>query len=92
MSGDHFTDRHDELIDKVRSTDGKRCVVLPKFEYSCEDERQAVFDKARAKGFEGLMIRLDGYGYESNKRSASLLKDKAVFDTEVIVKDIVLSE
>lgn len=92
MSSDTFADRHDELIDKVKSYEFKRVLVLPKYEYVNEKERRDKFDTARAKGFEGLMIRLDGYGYESNKRSASLLKDKAVFDTEVIVKDIVLSD
>lgn len=92
ISNDSFSDRHDELLDKVKGFEFKRTLVLPKIEYIDEDARQSAFDNARAKGFEGLMIRLDGYGYESNKRSASLLKDKAVFDTEVIVKDIVLSE
>ena len=38
------------------------------------------------------MVRIDNFGYESNCRSASLLKDKAKFDTEVIVKDIELSD
>lgn len=90
VTRDSFSDRHDQLADMAGGH--KRCVVLPKFEYESEDQRLAAFNKARAKGFEGIMIRLDGYGYESNKRSASLLKDKAVFDTEVIVKDIVLSD
>lgn len=92
VSPANFSDRHDELIDKVKDRDLKRCVVLPKYKFESNDMRQQTFDDARSKGFEGLMIRLDGFCYESNKRSASLLKDKAVFDTEVIVKDIVLSD
>jgi ATP-dependent DNA ligase len=92
ISNDSFSDRHDELLDKVKGFEFKRVLVLPKIRYIDEDARELAFDNARAKGFEGLMIRLDGFGYESNKRSASLLKDKAVFDTEVIVKDIVLSD
>ena len=92
MSRDNFSDRHDELIDKVKGRDFKRCIVLPKIAYEGDEHRAEQFAIARDKGFEGLMIRLDGYSYESNKRSASLLKDKAVFDTEVIVKDIVLSD
>ena len=92
MSKDSFCDRHDELIDKVSPFEFKRVVVLPKKKYTDEQARSEFFKSVRDKGFEGLMIRLDGSGYESNKRSNSLLKDKAVFDTEVIVKDIVLSD
>ena len=92
VSNDTFSDRHDELLDMVKGHEFKRVLVLPKYKYVNEDIRAEAFSVARAKGFEGLMIRLDGFGYESNKRSASLLKDKAVFDTEVIVKDIVLSD
>ena len=91
-SSDSFSDRHDGLVDMVKDKEFKRVLVLPKIKYEGEETRKLTFDNARAKGFEGLMIRLDGFGYESNKRSASLLKDKAVFDTEVIVKDIVLSD
>jgi len=92
ISKDSFSDRHDGLIDMVKGREFKRILVLPKYQYTDEDARRTAFDTAREKGFEGLMIRIDGAGYESNKRSAHLLKDKAVFDTEVIVKDIVLSD
>lgn len=92
MSNDTFSDRHDELIDKVKGHEFKRVLVLPKYKYVDDAGRQELFDVARAKGFEGLMIRLDGAGYESNKRSSNLLKDKALFDAEVIVKDIELSD
>lgn len=92
ISSDSFSDRHDSLIDMFSGRDFKRTLLLPKIEYVGEATRKMEFDKARTKGFEGLMVRLDGFGYESNKRSASLLKDKAVFDTEVVIKDIVLSD
>lgn len=92
MSSDSFVDRHDALLDMVKGYEFKRVLVLPKIRYVDEATRSIEFKKARDKSFEGLMIRLDGSGYESNKRSSSLLKDKAVFDTEVIVKDIVLSD
>ncbi len=92
MASDTFSERHDELLDKVKNRDLKRCLVLPKHAFENDEHRATQFAVAREKGFEGLMVRIDGYGYESNKRSASLLKDKAVFDTEVIVKDIVLSD
>lgn len=92
MSSDSFVDRHDALLDMVKGYEFKRVLVLPKIRYIDEVTRSQEFKKARDKNFEGLMIRLDGSGYESNKRSSNLLKDKAVFDTEVIVKDIVLSD
>lgn len=92
ISGDNFSDRHDQLLDLISGKNYKRCFVLPKYEFSSEEERLIKFAEARTKGFEGLMIRIDNGGYESNKRSANLLKDKAVFDDEAIVKDIVLSE
>jgi DNA ligase 1 len=92
VSKDSFSDRHDSLEDMLKGREFKRTLLLPKYRYIDEDTRSMTFDRAREKGFEGLMVRLDGFGYESNKRSASLLKDKAVFDTEVIVKDIVLSD
>lgn len=88
-----FETRHDELTDIVSSAGSfKRCIVLPKIAYVNEEVRAIEFEKTRSAGFEGLMVRINGYGYESNVRSASLLKDKAKFDTEVIVKDIVLSD
>lgn len=93
MEGGRFSDRHDALLGAVGLVrDLKRCHVLPKIEYIDEETRAIEFAKAREKGFEGLMVRIDDYDYESNVRSASLLKDKAKFDTEVIVKDIVLSD
>lgn len=92
VSKDVFTDRYDSLRDMVAGHDFKRCIVLPRFDYTGEESRAEAFKIARERGFEGLMIRLDTKGYESNKRSDSLLKDKAVFDTEVVIKDIVLSD
>lgn len=92
ISNDSFSDRHDSIEDMLKGRDFKRTLLLPKYRYIDEDVRRMTFDRAREKGFEGLMVRIDGFGYESNKRSASLLKDKAVFDTEVVVKDIVMSD
>ena len=44
------------------------------------------------QGYEGLIIRLDGYGYEADKRSKSLLKVKEFQDDEFIVLKIYLSD
>jgi DNA ligase-1 len=46
---------------------------------------------ALSAGYEGLIVRLDGYGYEDGKRSKSLLKVKSFFDKEFLVKDIIPS-
>ena len=92
VSKDTYGDRHAQLTDMTANRGLKRCIVLPKRPYIDEITRAEEFASARAKGFEGLMIRLDRGGYESNKRSANLLKDKAKFDTEATCKDIVLSD
>lgn len=92
VSSDVYGERHAQLLDMVNGRGLKRCIVLPKKLYEGEIERANEFASSREKGFEGLMIRLDRSGYESNKRSADLLKDKAKFDTDVICKDIVLSD
>lgn len=91
VSDDAFSDRHDELADMVKGRGLKRCIVLPKVPYVNEENRALAFKTARENKFEGLMIRIDGPGYESNKRSSALLKDKAKLDIEVTVIAIELS-
>jgi hypothetical protein len=55
------------------------------------------FRAARAAGYEGLMLRIEGAGYEAGKRSAALLKIKCIegegaeFDEEFMVIDILPS-
>lgn len=92
IASEVFSERHSSLRDMLGGREFKRCFLLPNLTYTGDESRAEAFKIAREKGFEGLMIRLDTCGYESNKRSDSLLKDKDVFDTEVIVKDIVLSD
>ena len=48
-------------------------------------------DKARALDFEGLMLRTGSTGYESGKRSSSLLKIKAWYDDEFVVMNVIPS-
>ena len=47
-----------------------------------------LFQQVRDNGYEGLIMRLDDYGYEPGKRSKSLLKIKERYDTEYKVIDI----
>lgn len=51
-----------------------------------------LFAKHRSQGYEGSMLRLDGSGYEDNKRSRSLLKVKEREDCEVTVVGAVPSK
>lgn len=53
-------------------------------------DSQGSFDKehldfARANGYEGLIVRLDGTGYEAGKRSKSLIKIKKFEDAEFLI-------
>lgn len=43
---------------------------------ACVDELPELYKAARVAGFEGLMLRLGGSGYEDGKRSKNLLKVK----------------
>jgi ATP-dependent DNA ligase len=47
---------------------------------------------AKESGYEGLMLRVDGTGYEDGRRSKSLLKVKSVQDDEYTVVQITSSK
>jgi len=47
---------------------------------------------AKEAGYEGLMLRVDGPGYEDGKRSKQLLKVKSVIDDEYLVLQITASK
>lgn len=48
--------------------------------------------ESREQGYEGLILRAPGCGYEIGKRSKSLIKVKSFLDGEFIVTDIYLSD
>jgi len=58
--------------------------------YDCvaDEQTEILFNDVRRKGYEGLMMRLDGQGYEAGKRSKGLLKIKYRYDAEYEVIDI----
>lgn len=91
LGTESFIDRYDNLKDKFKTVNSSRVLLLPTKPVESRMQLEEEFSLARAKGFEGLMVRYDGYGYESNKRSASLKKMKAKFDDEGVVTDVVLS-
>ena len=88
MSPDSYTDRHAELSEIIAGVDtgvpGK-IMALPYRPYEDEGTTFSYFREVRAQGFEGLMQRLDGYGYQAGVRSASLLKIKEFEDEEFVV-------
>lgn len=63
-------------------------VIEPYWYYSCTANTEKLFKTVRKQGYEGLMMRLDGQGYESGKRSKNLLKIKYRYDAEYSVIDI----
>ena len=79
-----FTDRFDPLL-RLDTMDN--VIIEPYYHY----DQATMYDfltKVRLDGYEGLMLRLDGYGYEPGKRSKSLLKIKKRQDAEAVVVDI----
>lgn len=85
ISSERYVDRHAELKSLLGQGDtgapGK-VMALPYQPYENAEHTSILFRKTRDAGFEGLMLRLDGRGYETGKRSSSLLKIKEFFDDE----------
>ena len=90
ISNDGFDDRYDELKDQIAGRGP--CILANTLEYISKRIADEMFKFFRQEGYEGMMIRDINVGYESNKRSSSLLKMKSKHDAEVIITDIVLSE
>lgn len=88
ISPDRYIDRHEELRGIVGAGDTGapgRVVALPYRPYESQNQTSLYFKQVRKEGFEGLMLRADGRGYEAGKRSSSLLKIKEFFDEEFLV-------
>jgi len=71
---------------------GSAAEIVPMWDYESEEHLKQTFNNAREDGYEGLIIRLDGFGYEDAKRSRSLLKVKQFFDAEFKVTGFHRSE
>lgn len=79
ISNDRYIERHREMAEIVAGVDTGapgRVMALPYTPYEGDEATRALFRKVRGEGFEGLMLRLDGRGYEAGRRSSSLLKIK----------------
>ena len=85
ISPDRYIDRHRELSEIVAGVDTQapgRVVALPYRAYDGPEATSDYFKQVRKDGFEGLMLRLDGRGYEPGRRSTSLLKIKEFEEEE----------
>ena len=95
LSRDSYRDRHAELSQLLAGVDtgaAGQVVVLPYREYTNPEDMLEWFREVRRDGFEGLMLRLDGRGYEAGKRSSGLLKIKEFHDQEFEVVGVTASE
>lgn len=90
ISAEAYKVRYEKLGDCVHAAP-ETIELLPYTDYKSEEHLTNVFKLARADGYEGLIIRLDGYGYASGKRSKGLLKCKEWLDADYVVYDIVAS-
>jgi ATP-dependent DNA ligase len=91
ISDQPYIERHANIRGMLEGLHSK-IVVLPYTPYTNEENMQAALRSVRKAGFEGLMLRIDGRGYECNKRSSSLIKIKVFQDAEFVVVDINPSE
>lgn len=70
------------------------CSLVPTFKWNELENPslERMMHGAREQGYEGLILRAEGTGYEVGKRSKSLIKVKSFLDAEFIVTNIYLSE
>lgn len=97
MMEDNSYDFRRMLINELY-TGKKNIVIADTYRVYDDNEVAKHFVKAKEDGYEGIMLRLDGYGYEDGlKRSNSLIKVKKVngfgyIDHEYKVIDVVASK
>jgi len=79
-----------DIIDIIG--DNKSAEFIPTIRASGADEIYGYHKRSLNLGYEGTIIRMPDYGYESGKRSRSLLKLKTFLDAEFEVSDIIESK
>jgi len=91
VSTDPFSERIQSLK-SLKDALGPHTKIAATKRLSEIDNMKSALEKARASGYEGLMMRIDGAGYEAGRRSSSLLKIKKFDDAEFIVVDVLSSK
>lgn len=91
VSNESYRDRHIELTEILRCVASSKILTLPYEEFIDHDSLIKRRDEVIKNGFEGLMLRIHGCGYQDGVRSASLIKVKKFTDAEFEVTDIVPS-
>ena len=89
VSDDDYIDRWKYIYDKLNLVENT--LVLPHIPYQGQDHMSDYLKTVRNQGFEGLMLRTAGRGYEDGVRSSSLIKVKVFEDAEVRVVDVIPS-
>lgn len=82
VSNSRFLDRWQEAADIVKAADSPNIVIVQNHPVFGWEQVWDLFAQFRSQGYEGAMLRCDGYGYESGARSRSLVKVKAREDGE----------
>lgn len=88
VSKDQYRDRYLALKSYRLGINAR---MAPTDKHVAKEQIGALLDSAIAMGYEGLILRQPGYGYEIGKRSAGLVKIKMFADDEFKVIDIVES-
>lgn len=84
-----YTKRFDVLYQYKRSSS---IDIAPTQAFHGNMEIKPRLDDAIDKGYEGLMLRQNNYGYDAGARSQSLLKIKKCLDEEFLVIDVLPSK
>lgn len=87
VSNESYKDRHAELSSILGGIGNPNILVLGYKPYTTLEDQRELMRNVRAKNFEGLMLKQDGFGYEVGKRSSSIIKIKEFQDDEFEVVD-----
>jgi DNA ligase-1 len=90
-SEEPFSKRYENLTRAVLKLDNPAIKLVPTKQIHNEEQLKEVHEKYLEMGFEGTIVRIDGYPYE-NKRSKSLLKYKDFIDEEFKILEAVEGE
>ena len=83
ISANRYEDRLNYLLDMDL---GDNAGVISTWDHS--DPNAPTLRESIAEGYEGLIVRLDGTGYQDGKRNKSLIKIKEIYDDEFLVTNI----